>query len=364
MTGQRSRSKTLISCITVIVAIALGHGLSTSDARTLPRTTFLSPQQQLTPRAWLPIVMNNFPPVPTISRYLANTNTVSYSFLYNLGYSRGQATSAGQNVVIILDFGYPDYDPATGQYGATLLVDRTFHSTSDILYAVEGFLSGFYAGSPAGAHLTLAIGVNNNGAGVTGPHGAAWAQTVNGLNSWISIPPSYADKLAVWGAIDAELPWNNAQVTRAWVDGYQSTYAFGSFYLNFGSCDGCPVAMCPSPDHSVGYGWTCDDIWYVSYGATPAYPMPEIYLTSGINAAQWYGMSLYAYSNHGARMNFRGSVTQWNACQEQTDPNACIYPVRTDNMPAQGYLQLYNAINADWRTAATMPWSTDMSWQK
>ncbi len=354
MARRQAQLKVLISCIAVVIIVALGYVLSTSNARALPRTTFLSPMQQLTPRAWLPVVMNNFPPPATISRYITSTE---YSLLYNLGCNRSQAISSGQNATIILDFGQPAYQ--NGQYG-TLLFDaaHSFRSTDQIKNGTFGFLGGFYTcRGTTPVSLTLAVGTSNYGNGVTREHGVAWAQMVNNINTWVTSPPSYADKIAaVWAGIDAEPSWNSPAVTRAWVDGYAATSTGQSLYANFGSCDGCPFSGCPAcvPNNN----WSRDDIWYVSWGATPAFPLPEIYLTNGVNADQWYRMSLYAYTNHGYRMNFVGSLTQWNACQEV---GGCA---GTDNRPEAGYLQLYNAVNADSRTAQTIRWSTDISWQK
>jgi hypothetical protein len=55
--------------------------------------------------------------------------------------------------------------------------------------------------------------------------------------------------------------------------------------------------------------WTQEDIWYVSWGADPAFPLPEIYATDGVNAWQWQQMSLYSYLNHNSiAMYFVGSV--------------------------------------------------------
>jgi hypothetical protein len=322
----------------------------------------------LTPRVWLPIVMNNFPPAPTISRYVGSSSMMSTTFFYNLGYSRGQTISTGQQVVIIIDFGYPDYDSTSGQYGTCLLVDNTFHSISEITSLSESFLDGFYLSSPSGISLTLAIGVNNSdycrAGGTSSAHGAAWGQMINNINSWIIGPPypSWRDKLVAWGAIDAEPSYNTATATRAWVDGYASVYnaQLKSNYLDFGSCGGCAYSDCPA---CVPTPWSVDDVWYISWGAVPAYPLPEIYRTDGANADQWYRMSVYAYTNHGQLMKFEGSLTQWNACQEQPDPNGC-HNIGTDNTEGDGYLQLYYAINADSRTAWAMPWSSDMSWEK
>ncbi len=178
------------------------------------------------------------------------------------------------------------------------------------------------------------------------------------LNTWIKSPPSFADKLVAWGGIDAEIPWNTAAATRTWVDGYKST--FSANYVDFGSCDGCPYFAHPEWVPA----WSLEDIWYVAFGATPACPLPEFYRVDGSNADQWYRMSLYAYTNHGgSRMIFKGTMTQWNACQEQADPYWCANN-GVDNLPSQGYMQLYNAINADPRTTQQIPWSTDISWQK
>ncbi len=338
------------------VTIALGYRLSTSDARTLARTTFLSPQQALTPRAWLPVVMNNFPPPATVSRYMTSTE---YSLLWDLGCSRSQAIPSGQNAIIVLDFGQPAYQ--NGQYG-TLLFDavHSFRSTGQIRDGACGFLVGFYTCRDTNpVSLTLAIGTSNFGNGVSRAHGEAWARMVNEVNAAIVAPPTWADKIAAaWGAIDIEPSWDTPAVTRPWVDGYAATFTGLSRYVNFGSCDGCPFSGCPAcvPNNN----WSRDDIRYVSWGALPAYPLPEIYLTNGIHADQWYRMSLYSYTNYGYRMNFAGSLTQWNACQEM---GGCA-AIGIDNRPEAGYLQLYNAVNANPHTAQSIQWSTDMSWKK
>jgi hypothetical protein len=350
---QRPRRKVLIANVIAAIIAILVFGLATSDAKTPLPSPFLSPTS-LTPRAWLPVILKNFPPIPTISRYVSTTD---WQTLHDLGCNRGTTILPGQDDIIILDFGYPAYDSSSGQYGVWLF-SGPFRSTAQITNAVEGFMSGFYNCSPSGVKLTVAVGVNNSGAGVTREHGMAWAQMVNNLNAWIVGPPypSYADKLTAYGAIDAEPGFGTAAATRAWVDGYAAGFIGLSKYVNFGSCDSCPFTGCPTCVPSNG--WTLDDIWYVSWKLLPALPLPEIYRTDGANADQWYRMSLYSYTNHNSRMNFVGSLTQWNACQEV---GGCA---GTDNSPGDGYLQLYNAINADSRTAWSMPWSTDMSWQK
>ena len=364
MSAYRPRLKVVMANALVAIVVILVFGLTASDAETFQPSPFLSPTGVLTPRAWLPVVLNNFPPVPTISRYVGNASIMDTTFFYNLGYSRGQTISTGQKVVVIVDFGYPAYDGTSGQYGTYLLVDHTFHSVNEIKTLSQEFLRGFYYGSPTGISLTLAVGVNNSdlyGTGnVSWAHGVAWAQMINNINSWIIGPPGpdWTDKLVAWGAVDAEPYFNTAVATRAWVDGYASAYTGQSKYLNFGSCDGCSYT-----NHGWGSPWQQDDIYHIAWGSPPAYSLPEIYLTNGINADQWYHMSLYGYNTYGLSIIFRGSLTQWNACQEQANPNYCSSQ-GIDNTPSQGFMQLYNAINADPHTARPMLWSSDMSWQK
>lgn len=161
MSTERPHLKALIANATAVILTIFVFGLTTSYAKASEPTPFLSPTGGLTPRAWLPIILNNFPPAPTISRYVGNTSMMNTTWFYNLGYSRGQTISTGQKAVIIIDFGYPAYDSASGQYGTYLLVDHTFHSIDEIKPIAQEFLRGFYYGSPSGISLTLAIGVNN-----------------------------------------------------------------------------------------------------------------------------------------------------------------------------------------------------------
>jgi hypothetical protein len=293
-----------------------------------------------------------------------SSNFIQWSYFYDLGCQRGRSIFSNQDLIVIIDYGYPVY--LQGVYGVCLLISHEFISISQIYETFKGFLTGFYICAPDNAHLTLAIGINNSGSGVTREHGSQWAQLINELNNWIQSPPSWASKLIVWGSIDAEPAFGDPSSTRAWVEGYDAMNAPNSLLLNFGSCDGCPYAGCPACTPSNG--WTLEDIWYISWGAPPAYPMPEIYRSDGVNADQWHRIALYGLQAHGVLIRFRGTLTQWNACEENRrwDPEACILPngVRTDNRPEVGYLQLYQALNQDTRTAQTMPWSSDISWEK
>jgi hypothetical protein len=150
--------------------------------------------------------------------------------------------------------------------------------------------------------------------------------------------------------------WNTADASRAWVDGYAAVSS--TPYYNYGDCEGCPIAgaVPPTPGRRINNGWTQEDVWYVSYGVLPAFPLPEIYLTNGVNAAQWQQLSLYAHTNHGSPIYFLGALTQFQACQAGGGcPGA-------NNRPGEGWAQLNRALNSDSRTAQSLNWSSDITW--
>jgi hypothetical protein len=316
-----------------------------------PRTVFASvAQQQVTPRVWLPIIMHDFPPPATISRYMGTTDAAT---LYNLGCARAQAAITGTNTIIILDFGNPSSQ--NGYYGAVLpAYPNPFGSINDIRGAVENFLVGYHYCAPQDVYLTLAVGVTNSGSGVTSAHGTAWAGLVNDLNAFIDSGTSWAYQLTAWGGIDAEPGFGPPTAARAWADAFDGARTGRTAYVNFGSCDSCAYYGCPTC--SPLNGWTYEDIWHISYGIVSAWPLPEIY--NSAHADQWYRLSVWAYQSYGIPVGFKGELTEWNACQE-VDNCAGI-----DNPPTVGYMQLWSALNSDSRTAQLLGWSSDISWYK
>ena len=151
-------------------------------------------------------------------------------------------------------------------------------------------------------------------------------------------------------AMDIEATYNYPADTRAWLDGFKSI-SNGRFY-NFGSCDNCGSCEVGCPPNMPN-GWTYEDIWYVSWGALPAYPLPEIYTTNGLNSNQWYVIDLYSVSSHGNPMNITGVFTQFQACSA---------PCNT-NTPSQGWNWLFGVLNTDSRTRQELYWSTDITYQ-
>ena len=289
-------------------------------------------------------------PAATTNYYIG---TVDNSPLFELGRS---AAYANQQGIIVLDFGDPAFQ--NGNYGTYLFsYGNPFGSTSQIASAVESFILGYYWFSPSGAYVKVAVSTNNHGSGANyWSHGQAWANMVNNIDGWIYWN-GYSSKVSTAGASDMEPGWNNAATTRGWADGYST--ANNREYYDFGSCDSCPSTPCPSCQ--IPNNWTREDIWYVSWGLPAAWPLPLIYAKSGINADQWYRMSLYSVTNHGTRMVFRGTGTQWQACQQKS-PSLCASN-GTDNTPALGWGQLAHWLNTDPNTSWTPAWSTDIRWQ-
>ena len=152
-----------------------------------------------------------------------------------------------------------------------------------------------------------------------------------------------------------EPSWNGATTTRSWVDGYDSTNT--KLMYDVGSADGCPQTGDGTKNGTCNNGWKQSDVLYVSWTAPPAVPLPEIYATSGANAKQWQKVKLYGVVSEGRTMDIVGSFTQWNACQEAPPCDG------TNNTPSAGWQQLTDQLNSDARTAETVTFSTDISWE-
>lgn len=290
-------------------------------------------------------------------------NTVDTNILYDMGCELGQRDlymSGNQNSVIILDFAYPYYQ--AGNYGTILFGAYAFVSTTDIGNAVKNFATRYHNCSDELSRITVAIGTSNcgpeycSGSEVTYQHGAAWARMVNDVNTFLEYN-EYLQIVAI-GASDMEVAWNSPTITRDWVNGYDSANYYALY--DYGDAQGCPTYRTDGVNGYCDNSWYQEDVWYVSWGSGASKPLPLIYATGGENADQWYSLSAYAYDAHGARMEIKGSVTQYQACQQT---GTWCQENHVDNTPAEGYRQLRNALNADPDTAQELLWATDMKWK-
>ncbi len=303
---------------------------------------------------YLPITVGGSAPVAaTTSRYIGTMEPAQHDAM---GCASGRA---GEQGVIILAFGQPWVQD--GQYGTIYYrAGFPFASVDVIAEASKAFLRGYWECAPQAAQLGVAIGTNNYRGATLQPdtsfaHGRAWGEMVNRLHAWLqdAAPPGVRDRIAVFGGNDIEMSWNTPALTKAWVNGYADATARP--FINFGTCDGCPTSG--NPTQNPNNGWTVDDVWQVN---RPPYaiPFPEIYLRSGVNADQWYRMSLYAAQQKGSKLEFGGLLTQWQACQDRGTCGGL-----TDNTPQQGWQQLQHALNADPITAMNLPPPSDITWQ-
>lgn len=328
---------------------------------------------------YLPMIISPEPePEPptfmySTSYYMSTVNTTTlYNFGCELG-TRDLTTPGIQDSVVIIDFGSPT--SRDGEYGATLLLSYNHTSTTTLSTAVKSYGKGYYdcTGTDTASQLTIAIGTTNYDLGparygsVTPEHARAWAYMVNDVNDYF-ISQGYSGQVVAVGANDMELGWNDTNLTRdamtiAWVDAYDQVNRYPLY--NFGDAQGCPTRLQP--------GWQCqspysqNDVWYISFGAPPSYPLPLVYATYGVNARQWAYLSYWAFQNKGQRMDILGSMTQWVACQ-QAPPGSCN-ETDTDpdndlnNTPQQGYDQLQFEVNYWTGTSQIIRWATDIMWQ-
>lgn len=295
--------------------------------------------------------------------------------IYQLGCNIGtrDANLPGrQDSFVFLDFGKPR-DDGYGNYG-TNLYDNSYISTSGIRSAVYVFAQGYWncLANDFESFLTVGVGTNNSGAQVTYNHGVAWANLIISINDWLE-QDGYSTQVRAYGASNMEPGFNTSTTTYNWVDGYESVNNRWSYY-NVGSADGCPLDYPPTePEYGYYYpancdnDWTQENIYYISWGAVAALPLPLIYETGGAHAQQWYRIGLYANLSNSAFMRFTGTMTQFEACQQLLsvdDPRYYQDCVSLDNTPVAGFLQLDSWLKSDPydRVGNGLIWSTDINY--
>jgi hypothetical protein len=285
-------------------------------------------------------------PNATASRYMTHTSGRRSSTLGCWLGSRVRKGLQTRDGLVILDYGMPMHH--RGAFGASVF--GSFRDTRAIRWSVEQYARGYArCVRKGGSHLEIGIGTTNFGPDVTYRHGRIWAQMVNHVNWWLR-RHRLASRVDAAGANDIEPGWRGPEVTRRWVRGYRSATSIP--YYNYGGAAGCP------PYPACQGGWTMEDVWWVSWGSGVAIPLPEIYAGSGVNAEQWYRLSLYSVHEHGERMHFAGAMSQLRSCAVKHD--ACR-GVR--NRPEKAWSQLHHALNRDPRTAQPLRWATDITWE-
>jgi len=134
-----------------------------------------------------------------------------------------------------------------------------------------------------------------------------------------------------------------------------------SIYFNYGACVGCPTSVDLSWYYTAQMPWTQDHVWYVSWGAPPAYAVPEIYRNDGYLARQWAAVSQYGSLYQTSRIVFSGVMTQWGACQQRAGSDPTCETL--DNTPEEGWYQMVGALQTINDPTPYPRWSTDIRWQ-
>lgn len=347
----------------IILALLLYGCLTTKAPQITNGTEAQAPEE--TRKTFIPILYNtnkpspSSPPLASDSIYITSLDSTT---LFNQGCalgSRDLSLEGKQDSLVILHFGYPRM--VNNEYGARLYYPASPATVDQIASAVIQFGHGYWycVGADFDSHLRIGIGTSNYGGSiyslVTAGHGQAWARMVNQVNDWFlnSCTRSCDGQVDAVGASDIELDWSPYETTLDWLVGYDS--ANNSPLYNFGAIPGCPYLA--SPTARCGGGYSLDEVWMVTYGMSPVWPVPEIYRTDGVNAQQWYLMSVYSYVNHGVKMQFIGPMSQYQACLQRGGCNMI------NNKPEDAWTQLYTLLNGDERTAGeTLPYLTDIFW--
>jgi hypothetical protein len=285
-------------------------------------------------------------PVATSSRYMTHANGARSR---RLGCALGARVRRGQqrsDALVIMDYGRPMHHK--GRFGTSAF--GPFRTLDQIADSIQEYARGYAqcSGRNSAAPLRIGIGTSNYGRDVTFRHGQLWGMLVERVNQWLA-GHAFSDRAVAVGANDIEPGWRGPVATRRWIRGYSTRTRMP--YYDYGGAAGCPPY-----DNCLG-DWTMEDVWYVSWGSGLGIPLPEVYAESGVNARQWYQLSLYAYRNHGEPMQIAGVMSQTGACRGHT---GCA---GLRNSPDRAFAQLYRALNADRRTAQPLRWVTDITWR-
>jgi hypothetical protein len=299
------------------------------------------------------------------SHYVTSTSTTA---AYNEGCALADDPTLVHDAVVILDFGPAARQTGTSTtYGALIWdANRTYRTTTQIRDIARQFGRGYYlcANSPFTSQLRVAIGVSSDSVIFDGPHGTAWGNMVDDVQSWY-VTNHYSSQVSASGAADIELGFNATYtMAKAWGDAFST--ASSGFYYNFGDAAGCSLTS--SSNGACNNGWNQQKIWTVSWGVAAAGAIPEIYSTTvrttpntgkntNANALEWQMISLYGVLHQGGRqLIYAGSLTQNKACAQVGCASG------TNASPANGWTYFYNALNDDTRTDQSLFWASDIMW--
>lgn len=184
-------------------------------------------------------------------------------------------------------------------------------TSNGVSNSIKNFAIGFSNCSSGSDYIIVGIGTSNCNLGGavsgstcsgSGPsdtwirgHGAAWAQMVNGVGSWIT-QNGYGNRVQVRGAFDMEPSWSTPGKADLWIHGYDFDGSNIYPYLANYSADGCERTRIYNSTANVGCVNGFDLFWmrHLTEGHQ-SLEFPQVYY--GVNAIQW--LRIEEYSNHG-----------------------------------------------------------------
>jgi hypothetical protein len=274
------------------------------------------------------------------SFYITSTST---STAYTFGCDQGRADASFSppiNSEVVLDFG-----GQLGDSSGALMINGVSISNSQLEAVTEAFAQGYWDCTTTNDNTSvmhLAIGTNNSFADISFAGGQAWVNEVAAIQAFIT-SKGFDSQIVMLGANDLEPGFGDAPSAIDWANGFASVSGF--LYLNYGSADGCPQFS--ADNGSCINGWNQFDVWYVSWGAVPAEPAPEIYFLT--QSRQWAMISLYgaqSQSNQGAVL-MQGP---WDEHDLDT----------TTLTSAQAWNALWTDLNNNSATAQDMPFAMEI----
>lgn len=292
-------------------------------------------------------------------------DTVSSTTLYDMGCALGVARKGGsapQDALVILDYG--QLQVRSGVYGSYDF-SNTYRTVTQIRAAAVAYGHGFWfcTGSNLSAHVRMAVGTTNfanfckncgaTDAEVTG-HAVAWANMVDSINADL-VSAGYGSQVDAVGAADIEVSWGTSTTGRRWVDGYDSANSWPMY--DYGDAAGCRQSGTVKAAGQCGSStWFQDDLYYIAWGDSAAWGVPEIYREDSAQAKQWQQISKWGTLNSNSRIGFAGVLTQNAACS-----GTCDTVDHLDNRPDQGWTQLRDKCAADVATAlSSLRFATDI----
>jgi hypothetical protein len=287
-----------------------------------------------------------------ISPYRTNQSSMT-----SLGANDGMFDAVNSaDSMVVLDFGRPTWHsgyPYYGGYGTDAVpYDDWFVDDGTIAWAAAYYTDGWYPNS-GNATLKLVIGSSNShqcpkGSPCTPSQaGYYWGDVVNDVKNYVN-SHGYGSRIMVWAGDDIEqsVPYDSPGPTRQFVDGFNNHDPAGARLIDYGT------------DWTGQNGWTSGDVYYVCWGGSHEYPLPELYTENAKNT--WIGLK-GSYTG----IYYVGGMTE---CQNGDPLSADVLATCTtpsgQYVPRAAWYYFWYGLNAFGLGQTSLTYSTNIRWQQ